>query len=239
MGATIIALLPPSSSSERPSRAATRGATAPAHRASSRSPRPAARRGSSASCAHGRPPPITHLEQAVGHARRCRSAARCSSVWQASAVSGVCVDGFQITGSPQTSGERRVPAQTATGKLKAVITPTGPSGCHFSIIRWPGPLGGDGQAVELARQADGEVADVDHLLHFAEALLRDLARLERDQRARASPSRGAAPRRAGARARPAAGPAPRATSRTPGASARPRPMRRPARSGRSSRSARL
>ena len=27
---------------------------------------------------------------------------------------------------------------TATGKLKAVMTPTGPSGCHCSYIRWRG-----------------------------------------------------------------------------------------------------
>lgn len=44
-----------------------------------------------------------------------------------------------------------------------------------------GTLGGDGEAVELARQADGEVADVDHLLHLAEALGDDLAGFQRDQ----------------------------------------------------------
>ena len=46
-----------------------------------------------------------------------------------------------------------------------------------------GPLGGDRQAVELARQADGEVADVDHLLDLAQALGADLAGLDGDQRA--------------------------------------------------------
>ena len=44
-----------------------------------------------------------------------------------------------------------------------------------------GALGGHGQAVELARQAEGEIADVDHLLDFAQALLEDLAGLEGDQ----------------------------------------------------------
>ena len=39
----------------------------------------------------------------------------------------------------------------------------------------------DGQAVELARQADGEVADVDHLLHFAEPFRLDFADLDRHQ----------------------------------------------------------
>ena len=45
-----------------------------------------------------------------------------------------------------------------------------------------GALGSDGEAIELSRQADGEIADVDHLLHFAEALRDDLADLERDER---------------------------------------------------------
>ena len=39
----------------------------------------------------------------------------------------------------------------------------------------------DRQAVELARQADGEIADVDHLLDLAEALRQDLARLDRHE----------------------------------------------------------
>ena len=107
--------------------------------------------------------------------RTARPPAR-SSDMQASAVSGVRSDGFQITGSPQTSASAAFQLHTATGKLKAVITATGPSGCHVSVRRWPGPLRGDRAAVELARETDGEVADVDHLLHLAEALLRDLAR---------------------------------------------------------------
>ena len=48
-GATIIALLPPSSSSERPNRAATTGATRAAHARRAGGARPAARAGSSAS----------------------------------------------------------------------------------------------------------------------------------------------------------------------------------------------
>ncbi len=46
-----------------------------------------------------------------------------------------------------------------------------------------GPLAVHGEAVELAREADGEIGDVDHLLHFAQALGQDLAHFERDQRA--------------------------------------------------------
>ncbi len=51
-------------------------------------------------------------------------------------------------------------------------------GFHHPVL---GALGGDGQAVELARQADREVADVDHLLHLAQALGADLAGLDRHQ----------------------------------------------------------
>ena len=51
-------------------------------------------------------------------------------------------------------------------------------GLHHPVV---GALGGERQAVELARQADREVADVDHLLHFAQAFGGDLAGLERDQ----------------------------------------------------------
>src|SRR6185437_16071184 len=41
-----------------------------------------------------------------------------------------------------------------------------------------GAFGCDGETIELARQADREVADVDHLLHFAKAFLENLARLQ-------------------------------------------------------------
>jgi hypothetical protein len=42
-------------------------------------------------------------------------------------------------------------------------------------------LGGHGAPVELARKADGEVADVDHLLHLTARFGGDLADLEADQ----------------------------------------------------------
>ena len=45
------------------------------------------------------------------------------------------------------------------------------------------PLGLDGQAVELARKPQGEVADIDHLLDFAKTLGFDLADLEGDETA--------------------------------------------------------
>ncbi len=47
------------------------------------------------------------------------------------------------------------------------------------------PLRGDGEAIELARETDGEVADVDHLLHLAEAFLQDLAAFQGHETAEA------------------------------------------------------
>ena len=112
-----------------------------------------------------------------------RSAARSKSDMQASAVSGVRSEGFQITGSPQTKASAAFQLQTATGKLKALITATGPERMPRLGEAVAGALRRDRAAVELAREADGEVADVDHLLHLAEALLGDLPDLERDERA--------------------------------------------------------
>ena len=51
-------------------------------------------------------------------------------------------------------------------------------GLHHPV---PRPLGGDGEAVELARQADREIADVDHLLDLAEPFGEDLAAFPADQ----------------------------------------------------------
>ena len=64
--------------------------------------------------------------------------ARSSSAAEASADSGASSDGFQTTGSPQTRASAVFHDQTATGKLKALITPTTPSGCQVSMSRCPG-----------------------------------------------------------------------------------------------------
>ena len=51
-------------------------------------------------------------------------------------------------------------------------------GLHHAMA---GAFGRDRQTVKLARQTDREIADVDHLLHFAQAFLKDLAGFQRDQ----------------------------------------------------------
>ena len=48
------------------------------------------------------------------------------------------MDGFQTVALPQTSAKAAFQLHTATGKLKAVMTPIGPRGCHCSARRWPG-----------------------------------------------------------------------------------------------------
>ena len=44
-----------------------------------------------------------------------------------------------------------------------------------------GTFAGDGQPVQLTRKADGEVANVDHLLHFAQAFGQGLAAIDGDK----------------------------------------------------------
>ena len=94
-------------------------------------------RSSSASCTARSAPPITSSNRPSGTSPR-RSAARRSSAVEASAVSGARSDGFHTTGSPQTRASAAFQLQTATGKLKALITATGPSGCQVSVRRCPG-----------------------------------------------------------------------------------------------------
>ena len=66
----------------------------------------------------------------------CASITRLQICCTAAAHSGTLWDGFQISGSPHTAATAAFQAHTATGKLKAVMTPTGPSGCHCSYMRW-------------------------------------------------------------------------------------------------------
>ncbi|GAA3697542.1 hypothetical protein GCM10022204_11990 [Microlunatus aurantiacus] len=56
----------------------------------------------------------------------------------ARAHSGAGSAGFQTTVSPAISARAVFHAYTATGKLKAEMIPTTPSGCQVSANRWPG-----------------------------------------------------------------------------------------------------
>ena len=129
-GATIAALLPPNSSSIRPIRVATRGATARPIR-SEPVALTSATAGLSTSASPPSAPAITTWLRCGGESQS--AAARSSRAAQASAVSGVVSDGFHTTVSPHTSATAVFHDHTATGKLNAVITPTTPSGCQVSI----------------------------------------------------------------------------------------------------------
>src|SRR5262249_44591757 len=135
-GATMAALLPESSRSARAKRRASRSPTA----------RPiivepvAETNGTRISPARISPSflsPISKTERPLGAVPNL-AAAFTKSAWVASAVSGVFSDGFQMQALPQTSASAAFQDQTATGKLKDVMIPVGPSGCQLSSIRWLG-----------------------------------------------------------------------------------------------------
>ncbi len=132
-GATIAPLLPPSSSSARPNRAASRGATARPIAVEPVADTSGTRRSSTSAWPTAGPPMITSAR--CGGASANPAHARANSAWVASAVSGVFSDGFHTHGSPQISASAAFHAHTATGKLNAEMTPTTPSGCQVSIIR--------------------------------------------------------------------------------------------------------
>jgi hypothetical protein len=132
-----------------------------------------------------------------------RSAIFCTAI----AVSGVFEEGFQTTGSPHTAAIAAFHAQTATGKLNAVMTPDRPERVPLLVHAVQRSLAVHREAVELAREADGEVADVDHLLHLAEPLGEDLPHLERDEPSeRLLVRRSSSPRRRTTRRGRGAGP---------------------------------
>ena len=99
------------------------------------------------------------------------------------AQSGVRGEGFHTVTSPQMAAMKAFQAHTATGKLKAEITPTMPKGMPLLVHAMAHALGMHGAAVEHARLAHREVGDVDHLLHFTVALRLDLAHLQGHQAA--------------------------------------------------------
>ena len=84
---------------------------------------------------------------------------------------GIAADQRQ-RGIPRPDGDREVEGGDDADHAERM------PGFHHPVL---GALGGDRQAVELARQADGEIADVDHLLHFAQAFRGDLADLDRNE----------------------------------------------------------
>ena len=122
-------------------------------------------------------------------ASRCRPARPATSAsvfwnnaWQAIAQSGVFSDGFQTIGIAADPRERGVPRPDGNGKVERRDDADGPERMPLLHQAMAGAFAGDRLAVELAAEADGELADVDHLLDFAQGFLRDLARFPADDR---------------------------------------------------------
>ena len=179
-GATTAALLPPSSRIRRPKRDATTGATARPIRVEPVADTMATPSWA-ASAAPTSAPALEHLVEAVrradvgggppqqgvaGHGGQRRLVRRLPQ----HRVAGDERQG----GVPRPHGDREVERRDDGARAHRVPR------LHQPVAR---PLAGDRQAVQLPGQADGEVADVDHLLDLAEALGADLAGLDRHQRA--------------------------------------------------------
>ena len=137
LGAKIIALLPPNSKIERPKRAAT---FVPTSRPMRVLP-VALTKGTRASFTKASPvsrSPMIKVERFAGASLPKRATAFSNKAWQAMAVNGVFSEGFHTIELPHTNAKAAFHDHTATGKLKALMMPTGPTGCHVSRMWWPG-----------------------------------------------------------------------------------------------------
>jgi hypothetical protein len=94
---------------------------------------------------------------------------------------GSLVRGLPDHGVAADGGDGRVPGPHRNREVEGGDDPHHAQRMPLLVHAVEGPLRVHGEAVELAGEADGEVADVDHLLHLAQALGEDLAHLQRDQ----------------------------------------------------------
>ena len=96
---------------------------------------------------------------------------------------GSLFGGLPDDGVAADEGEGGVPAPDGDGEVEGgddADDAEGVPGLHHAVL---GALGGNGEAGELAREAGGEGADVDHLLDFAVAFGEDLAGFDGDEAA--------------------------------------------------------
>ena len=119
--------------------------------------------------------PVRHAAEALGRALEERHAGERGERRP--------LGGLPDHGVAADEGERGVPAPDGDREVEGADHRDGPERMPRLGEAVAGALRRDRAAVELAREADGEVADVDHLLHLAEPLLGDLPDLERDERA--------------------------------------------------------
>jgi hypothetical protein len=168
---TIAALLPPSSSSERPNRSATRGPTSRC-----------AQQGH-ARVLHQR---LTDLRTAEQHLRESLGGVVLGDRPREHRVAGQGGERGQLGGLPDDrvaadQGDGGVPRPHRGREVEGgdhADHAEGVPGLHQPVT---GALRGHGAAVQLARQPDREVADVDHLLDLTAGLGGDLPGLDTHQ----------------------------------------------------------
>ena len=178
-GVTIAALLPPSSSRTRPNRCATRGPTCcpirtEPGRAQQRHPWVVDQPFADLAAAQNQPAHRARRADVVGGPLGQRLAGQRGQRRQLRRLPhhGVAAD-QRDRGIPRPHRDREVERGDDADDAERM------PGLHQPV---PRPFGGDRPAVQLPRQPDGELADVDHLLHLAEGLRGDLAGLDGDQR---------------------------------------------------------
>ena len=181
-GATIIALLPPSSRIGRPNRAATLGPTIEPMRVE-----PVAEtigtRFEEASASPIAGPPMTSWARPSGASGPKRSMRALEDLHRRQRRERRLLRRLPDHRIAADERQRRVPGPDRDREIEGGNDRARPHRMPGLGHAMAGALRGDGETVQLPREADGEVADVDHLLHFAEALGDDLADLERHQRA--------------------------------------------------------
>ncbi len=102
----------------------------------------------------------------------------------ARAQSGTLLDGFQTTVSPAISASMAFQAQTATGKLNAVMTPIRAKRMVLFEHAMPRPFAVHGKSVEHSRLADCKIANIDQFLDFAFPLGQYFPHFQGDEGAR-------------------------------------------------------
>ncbi len=184
VGATMAALLPPSSRMARAKRAARRGSYGAAHRGGA---------GGGDEWDEGRVDELLadgcvadeEGGEAFGDAAEFLLRGALEDGLGGEGGEGSFFGGLPDDGVAADEGEGGVPAPDGDGEVEGgddADDAEGVPGLHHAML---GALGGDGEAGELAGEAGGEGADVDHLLDFAMAFGEELAGFDGDEAAEA------------------------------------------------------
>ena len=178
-GQTIAALLPPSSRIARPKRLATRSPTAWPIAVEPVAETTGMRRSSTRRSPTSRPPVTTDTSPSGAPPNRAACALE-------EGDDGERGERRLFRGLPDDriaadESERGVPGPDGDGEIEGRDDRDRPDRVPLLHQTMVGPLADDGETVELTRQADGEVADVDHLLDLAEAFGENLAGLDGDE----------------------------------------------------------